>query len=56
MPYPSQFALCIPHPTVREAWPAPVVVLVVVLILQGVEPWWALTVGASAALLRTPSR
>jgi hypothetical protein len=48
--------LCVVRPAVREIWAAPVVVLLVVLILRGVDPWWALAVAASAVLLRPPSR
>ncbi|MFC4906356.1 hypothetical protein [Actinomadura gamaensis] len=40
----------------RDVWAAPVVVLVVVLVLRGVDPWWALVLAASAVLLRTSVR
>ncbi|MCP2339630.1 hypothetical protein [Actinomadura rupiterrae] len=56
MNHPLEVELCAARPAVREIWAAPVVVLVVVLILRGVDPGWALAVAGAAVLLRTSLR
>ncbi|WP_158587875.1 hypothetical protein [Actinomadura logoneensis] len=56
MTLPPSSALCVAFPDVRATLPVPVAVLVVVLVLRGVDPGWAVAVAASLVPLRTPSR